>query len=263
MNFLEVKIEKVIPLFTGALCSLVLCALIAVQMSFFKKPAASQVVVEKDNAEDGSNFLKRSAEAVPDTILEIYRDAEYSEWVIDFFAGICSSRRVAQAIMDNTDEFDVPPALAFALSWEESNFNPNAVGPRNANGSIDRGLFQLNNRSFPGLEIRAFFDIEVNSYYGISHLRHCLDLGGSEISALAMYNAGAGRVRGSGTPKVTLDYISRILENQRKIENRFHSSLMKEEETRLADNSGGSQLRRSPFRNSAQLHFRKNLSFTP
>ena len=242
MNFLDVKIEKVIPLFTGALGSLVLCAVIAVQIAFFKTPAAPEVVVETKQ-EEGSAFLSRTAEAVPDAILELYRDPEYSEWVIDFFTGICLNGEIAQAIMKNADEFEVPPALAFALSWEESNFNPRAVGPRNSDGSIDRGLFQLNNRSFPGLELAAFFDIRINAYYGISHLRHCLDLGGSEVSALAMYNAGAGRVKGAGTPKVTLDYISRILENQRKIENRFHSGLMREEESRLAEESRSLQPR--------------------
>jgi hypothetical protein len=55
----------------------------------------------------------------------------------------------------------------------------------------------------------------------MSHLRHCLDTGGTEIAALAMYNAGANRVRNTGTPKTTLDYISRILENRRRIESRF------------------------------------------
>ena len=257
MNFLDVKIEKVIPLFTGALGSLVLCAVIAVQMSFFKAPATPEIAVENKFEENGSGFLSQKADTVPDQILEIYRDPDYSEWVVDFFTSICSNREIAQAIMENTEEFDVPPALAFALSWEESNFNPHAVSPHNSDGSVDRGLFQLNSRSFPGLANSAFFDVKINSYYAISHLRHCLDSGGSEVSALAMYNAGAGRVKGAGTPKVTLDYISRILENQRKIENRFHSNLMKEEETRLAENIQSSV---EPQRGGAQPHFSRILS---
>jgi hypothetical protein len=36
-----------------------------------------------------------------------------------------------------------------------------------------------------------------------------------------MYNAGTGRVRSGGTPKMTLDYISRILDRERKIEELF------------------------------------------
>jgi hypothetical protein len=120
----------------------------------------------------------------------------------------------------------------------------------NRDGSIDRGLFQLNNRSFPNLENSAFFDIKSNARYGISHLRHCLDSGGSEISALAMYNAGAGRVSTSGAPKVTLDYISRILENRGRLESRFHAMLIKEEEDRMAEKA----------RNTAPPHFSRTLS---
>ena len=55
----------------------------------------------------------------------------------------------------------------------------------------------------------------------MSHLRFCLDTGGSEIAALAMYNAGTGRVNSTGTPRSTLDYVNRILENRLTIEKRF------------------------------------------
>jgi hypothetical protein len=95
------------------------------------------------------------------------------------------------------------------------------VNGKNKDGSIDRGLFQLNNRSFPHLEIQAYFSPDVNSWHGMSHLRFCIDTGRTEIAALAMYNAGAGRVSSSGAPKSTLDYISRILDNKSKIENSF------------------------------------------
>ncbi|WP_461249005.1 transglycosylase SLT domain-containing protein, partial [Treponema sp. R6D11] len=87
--------------------------------------------------------------------------------------------------MQNADEYNVPAALAFALCWEESRFNPRAVGKPNRDGSIDRGLFQLNNRSFPELDTYMFFNVQHNARYGISHLRYCLDYGGSEVSALA------------------------------------------------------------------------------
>jgi len=52
-----------------------------------------------------------------------------------------------------------------------------------------------------------------------------------------MYNAGTGRVKTSGAPEVTLSYISRILENRRKIESHFHARLIKEEEIRIAETS--------------------------
>ena len=96
-----------------------------------------------------------------------------------------------------------------------------AVNTANRDESIDRGLFQLNSRSFPRLETQAFFNLSVNAYYGLSHLRHCLDTGGSEITALAMYNAGTNRVNNTGAPRATLDYIGRILDTRSEIDSRF------------------------------------------
>jgi hypothetical protein len=71
----------------------------------------------------------------------------------------------------------------------------------------------------------------------MAHLRVCLDSGGTEIAALAMYNAGTGRVRSLGAPKNTLDYIHRILERRGKIERVFQIEAMRETELRLAENA--------------------------
>ena len=234
-NFFLARMEILIPLFAGVLCAMFLCAITGGIWGVYKIPAQPQAVVEVEREEDEGNFLLAAIEYFKDPVLEYYRNPEYAEWVINFFTGICSSREVVLAILDNADKFDVPPALAFALSWEESGFNPAAINRYNLDGSVDRGLFQLNNRSFPNLETSVFFDVNSNAYYGISHLRFCLDSGGSEVSALAMYNAGTGRVRTSGAPAVTLNYISRILENRSRIESRFHARLIKEEENRLAE----------------------------
>jgi soluble lytic murein transglycosylase-like protein len=114
----------------------------------------------------------------------------------------------------------VPPALAFSLCAEESGYNPRALN-RNKNETVARGLFQLNNASFPKLNVEDFYDTGVNVRHGLSHLRWCLNSAGTEVAALAMYNAGASRVHTVGTPKSTLDYISRILKRQRGIEERF------------------------------------------
>jgi hypothetical protein len=238
MNFREVRLEAVIPAFMGVFCSLFVCSLIAVNNGVYKAPPVPapipEIIEEKEPEEDEWNFALTEIDNIQDPVLEYFRKPEYREWVIDFFSYLCSNRKVVQAILENADKFDIPPSLAFALSWEESKFNPNAVNHYNLDGSIDRGLFQLNNKSFPNLDATSFFDIDKNSYYGIAHLRYCFNSGNNEVSALAMYNAGTGRVRSTGAPEVTLNYISRILENQRKIESRFHARLIKEEETRLA-----------------------------
>jgi hypothetical protein len=242
--FFNEKLEVLIPSFAGILVSLIFCALIAVNLSFFSEQEIITMItaektveknIEEEEKKETRVFFLSSSEEIQDPVLEYYRNQEYQEWVVEFFKGICPDHEIAQIILIYADEFDVPVALAFALGWEESNFNPLAVNRNNLNGSVDRGLFQLNNRSFPNLETREFFDVNTNARHGISHLRYCLDTGGSEISALAMYNAGAGRVSNTGAPKVTLDYISRILETRSRIESLFHSMLIKEEENRIGE----------------------------
>jgi hypothetical protein len=155
------------------------------------------------------------------TILEYYRDPLVRSKVTDYFAALCESREVASVILTNAETLDIPAALVFALCWEESRFKPWAVNRSNRDGSVDRGLFQLNSRSFPALTEKDFYNPGVNAWYGTRHLRWCLDSGGSVISALAMYNAGSGRVRSLGAPKNTLDYIHRILERQEAIDAQF------------------------------------------
>ncbi|MDR1902578.1 MAG: lytic transglycosylase domain-containing protein [Treponema sp.] len=156
-----------------------------------------------------------------DFILKTYQNLDLRDDVVAFFSLITHSNELAAVMLANANEFDIPPSMAFALCWEESRYNPFAINNKNRNASIDRGLFQLNNASFPNLSEDDFYNPSINAYYGMAHLRWCLDLGGSEIAALAMYNAGTTRVRSGGTPKDTLDYISRILGNQRKIEELF------------------------------------------
>ena len=91
----------------------------------------------------------------------------------------------------------------------------------NVNTSIDRGLFQLNSNSFPELTEADFFDPYISAKYGMSHLKFCLNSAGNEVSALAMYNAGTGRVRSNKTPQSTLNYIGKIMTYQKMLESLF------------------------------------------
>jgi hypothetical protein len=159
----------------------------------------------------------------PDPIMEYYRNESSRSDVLAFFGALVQSEEIAGAILTNADAFDIPPALAFALCWGESRFNPLAVNRKNRNETIDRGLFQLNNKSFPKLREAEFFNPRVNAYYGMAHLRWCLNTGGSEVAGLAMYNAGTNRVKAGSTPRQTLDHISRILEFRKGIESLFQA----------------------------------------
>ena len=118
------------------------------------------------------------------------------------------------------------------LSWYdveinagETKDNPNAVNT-NSNTSIDRGLFQLNSNSFPNLTEADFYNPKTSAKYGLSHLRFCLDTAGNEIAALAMYNAGTKRVRSNGTPQMTLNYVSGIINYRNGLEELFTNQVI-------------------------------------
>jgi soluble lytic murein transglycosylase-like protein len=230
------KIEPVIPVFAGVLFSLVFCAFTAIKgPDFLACYAPGERAAAAEDAAEGKNALFFAEASEKDwelLIQEMYREPLSQNEVIDFFAEVCGSHEIASVILANADAFNIPPALAFALAWEESRFNPNAVNTKNRDGSTDRGLFQLNNRSFPNIEARAFFNSRVNAWYGMGHLRYCLDSGGSEIAALAMYNAGTGRIRSQGAPKQTLDYIHRIFEYRGRIEAYFEARVLRRAEGR-------------------------------
>jgi hypothetical protein len=156
-----------------------------------------------------------------DIILESYRDPLFRDDVEAFFNSMTRSPQITSEILLRAEEFGISPALAFALAWEESRYNPQAVSKKNANGSVDRGLFQLNNLSFPTLSEADFFDIRINSSYGMRHLKWCLDTGGSDLVGLAIYNAGSTRINTDQTPRKTLAYASRILDFKERIEESF------------------------------------------
>jgi hypothetical protein len=144
-----------------------------------------------------------------DAITPYLQDEGTRKETASFFSSLVRSETIADVILENAEKNGIRPSLAFALAFEESRFKVNAI---NDNGdSIDRGLFQLNSKSFPKLSDAQVFDPEVNARYGLAHLRFCLDEGGNEVAGLAMYNAGNGRVGRGATPRKTLDYVYRVL----------------------------------------------------
>jgi soluble lytic murein transglycosylase-like protein len=155
--------------------------------------------------------------------LALYRDPR-SRWAVEsFYAQVAGDSWIGNIILQQASANDIPLPLAFALAWGESEFNPRAYN-RNPQ-SADRGLFQLNSRTFPRVSADDLYDPQVNARLGLKHLRFCLDQAPSELVALAIYNAGAQKVR-KGTPYSTLNHIARILEYREKLEEDFLSALL-------------------------------------
>ncbi|MBE6350276.1 MAG: lytic transglycosylase [Spirochaetaceae bacterium] len=185
-----------------------------IDIAFGKK--SSEIFLDS-NVEDFSNSV--------DIGLELYRSVHSRAAVEWFYTNITGSRDVACAVLEAADKNDIPVSLAFALAHTESRYKITAVN-KNTNSSIDRGIFQLNNKSFPALTEEDFFNPYISAKYGMSHLRHCLNTAGNEVSALAMYNAGTNRVRNNETPQVTLNYVSKIFNYRQNLEDLFNTEVV-------------------------------------
>lgn len=152
--------------------------------------------------------------------LSLYRQPASRAAVEWFYLHVTGSRETALAILEEAEKNNIPLSLAFALAYTESRYNVKALNV-NTNASIDRGLFQLNNRSFPQLKEDDFYDPAVSAKYGMSHLRFCLNVAGNEVTALAMYNAGTNKVRANNTPASTLRYVGKIMAYREKLDKLF------------------------------------------
>lgn len=180
-----------------------------------EKDSFNTIKIESDNGKDSS----------ADKGLELYRNPLTRVAVEWFYLRVTGNRDVTMAILDAANREDIPLSLAFALCYAESRFN-RAARNINVNGSIDRGLFQLNDRSFPHLVDEDFYNPETSAKFGMSHLRYCLSVADNETTAVAMYNAGISRVRSDKTPASTLRYVGRIASYRANLESRFAEEVL-------------------------------------
>jgi soluble lytic murein transglycosylase-like protein len=107
-------------------------------------------------------------------------------------------------------EYKLSPALVLAVMATESNFDPLAVSPKNA-----QGLMQLIPETAQRFKVRKIDDPAQNIRGGMAYLRWLLDrFSGNVALALAGYNAGENAVeRYSGIPPYaeTQRYVRKIL----------------------------------------------------
>lgn len=191
-------------------------------------------VTFEDVGDSASDFVSKTTFAkydveqtsLNDVGLALYRDKAGKSAVKWFYDRITGNSDITDAILTEANNNDIPFSLAFALANTESKYNPDAKNI-NTNKSIDRGLFQLNNRSFPQIKERDFFNPEISAKYGMQHLRYCLNMAkGNVAAALSYYNAGATKVGKDRTPQSTVFYIGKIMAYQRKLDMMFASEVI-------------------------------------
>ena len=119
-------------------------------------------------------------------------------------------RRYAQLIQRLAPGFSVDGRLALAIARVESNFDPAAVSPRNA-----QGLMQLIPDTAERFGVRNAMDPVQNVRGGLAYLRFLLARFDDDVALTsAAYNAGEGAVdRFGGVPpyQETRDYVQRVL----------------------------------------------------
>lgn len=149
------------------------------------------------------------------------------------------SDEMAEWICSCSEDFGVDPDLVVAiLKKENPSLITSAVSGMNENGTVDLGLFQLNDRSLETYFLKKWWNPEVmgeefnagnwkhNSYIAIRYIEDLQkQFGENNIFYIAAgYNAGAGRAwneytkseKGKWLPKTTRDFYAPTVVNNYK-----------------------------------------------
>lgn len=133
-------------------------------------------------------------------------------------------RKVMEMVLKLAPQYGVYPRLAMAVIRAESNFNPSALSPKNA-----QGLMQLIPETAERFNVKKPFDPEQNIRGGLSYLRWLLAYFKGDVALVAAaYNAGEGAVnKYAGIPPYaeTQGYVKRIREIFKREEHPFDPSI--------------------------------------
>ena len=126
-------------------------------------------------------------------------------------------------IEEASQQYGVDPKLIQAVIHVESNFDPQAISPKGA-----QGLMQLMPQTARELQVSDPFSPRDNIVGGARYLRYLLDLFNQDLSlALAAYNAGPEKVNlYHGVPPYleTRTYVQKVLQIYNRLKNQLLSA---------------------------------------
>jgi hypothetical protein len=163
----------------------------------------------------GSGYALAHRETMPSAMVQFAADADAAEENLDEAETPEARPQPTTAeIMAHIEEVSarhhVSPKLVAAIVAVESEFNPNAVSRRGA-----QGLMQLMPATAASLEVEDSFDIRENLDGGVRHLRVLMNRFHNDLPlVLAAYNAGDRAViayRGVPPYPQTRRYVIRVL----------------------------------------------------
>lgn len=161
--------------------------------------------------------------STPQVYLTSYQDSRLWLIPLDYIEEIVGNKEVAELIYLHSVKEGVPPIISVALCWRESEFKINAFN-RNVNGTVDRGLFQLNSQYYnpntiPEVTVnKEIYYPFINIKYGVRHLakeyRYWRDSGDINYlwKAYASYNCGRKRVIDNTIPKSTFFHATSLVQ---------------------------------------------------
>ena len=123
---------------------------------------------------------------------------------------LVAPRKIVELVLKMAPQYQVEPQLALAIIAAESNFNTQALSPKNA-----QGLMQLIPETSERFNVKNPYDPAQNIRGGLAYLRWLLAYFEGDVALVAAaYNAGEGKVeRYRGVPPYleTRAYVQRIL----------------------------------------------------
>jgi hypothetical protein len=133
----------------------------------------------------------------------------------EFVAATPEQQKAAEVVAKLAPEYRISPLLALAIIRAESNFDPNARSPKNA-----QGLMQLIPETSARFNVKKPYDVVQNIRGGLAYLRWLLAYFKGDVALVAAaYNAGEGtveRYRGIPPYAETRAYVQRIKRYYRK-----------------------------------------------
>lgn len=168
-----------------------------------------------EHATKMKSYFTRRAESPPDCmrppVVESVAETGMAESEATArMAGRNVPKKIADLVNRLSPEYRVHPRLALAVIQVESNFDPNARSPKNA-----QGIMQLIPETAQRFNVSKPFDPEQNIRGGLAYLRWLLAYFKGNVPLVAAgYNAGEGAVvkyRGIPPYPETRGYVKRVL----------------------------------------------------
>lgn len=145
-------------------------------------------------------------------------------WAVPAVAPASAPAPIVNFVNTIAPDYKISPQLVLAIIQTESNFNPNAVSPKNA-----QGLMQLIPETAARFNVRNILDPAQNIRGGMAYLRWLLAYYEGNLALVAAaYNAGEGAVnRYRGVPPYaeTLGYVAKVLSRVDRLMHPFDPSV--------------------------------------